>query len=178
MKSMTFPLGILLSLLVISANCQELVLKGIKLGMTFDQVAALHPELKCPPIEVCMIPGKHTVATMRTFAGSNVEKWVLDFRDGGKLGVASLYLETSAASAITRALTDKFGKPEKTEETEFKTQGGLKTTQLSTTWGKPEAFLQVKSRYGNIREMVVRLGSISFIESRNRSNLDKAKKDL
>ncbi len=170
--------GIVAVLVITPAKGQELDIKGIKLGMTMDQVATLHVDFRCPPIELCMIPGKHAVASMRTFADSSVEKWVLDFRDGGKLGAISVYLDSAVATKAMQALTEKFGKAEKTDETEFKTQGGLRAKQVTMTWGRPEAFLQVKSPYGNIREMVVRLSSTSFLESRNKSAVGKAKSDL
>jgi hypothetical protein len=114
MKLTTAALVLATAIAAAAYGAQQVAeIKGLRLGMTPEQVNALHPQLQCSPgSDECFLDTT-TVSKefeLRALGGFDVRKWELHFVDG-KLAKLGAVLFERHDDELAAALAEKYGKP-------------------------------------------------------------------
>lgn len=114
-----------------AAPAEPLALKGFRIGMTQQQAQALHPELICEDHSSCRYSGfrNTTDRELDRLADFEANEWKLSFSDG-RLEQLTVTLHDRKDLEVVQALTDKYGKPKKTEIVQKNLVGGQWTDSI------------------------------------------------
>lgn len=182
MKRRFFKIAVVLVLLLPSlaelAFAEELAIKGIKLGMTREELISLNPGLDCTPVCRYRRTQNVDVPTLQTLGAEPVESWWFEFSSDNKLMSADAKLNSRSGPSILTAFTEKFGKPSTSEASEFKTAAGYKGPKQTNTWVRGDTLIAVIFPHGKITDMTVTIYSKSVREEQIKSRQERAKKDL
>ena len=156
----------------------EFELKGIRLGMTKDELVTAHPGLDCSLVCYYTRGRSKSARSLDTLGGAPVKTWDFKFNSEGKLASGYAILHASSGATITAALTEKFGKPASVEEGEFKTAAGYKGPKVTTTWVEGDNIITFANPSGKIDEMRVEIYSKVQREAEIEAFKARSKKDL
>ena len=154
-------------------------IKGVRIGMTKEELGAAHPGLDCGVIcyHADTLSSRHA-KTLETLAGVHVKTWWFKFAPDGKLTSSSAILRSSSGPVVTSAFIEKFGKPTAVETAEFKTAAGYRGPKQTTSWADGDTVVTVSYPYGKITEMKVEIYSKAQREAEIEAFKSKSKKDL
>lgn len=154
-----------------------LEIKGIRVGMDANEVRPKFESRDCMTSS-CYRFRKYGKAANEfdSFAGAVVEYVRVDFSED-RLVRMNMTMSAGSAGLVFAALSEKYGKAVR-EENEFKTKGGVTTTQVVNTWTQGDAELVAESPSGKIDEMRITLVSKAQRLKDTEKLKEKALKDL
>lgn len=156
----------------------EFDIKGVKIGMTRDELVAAHPGLNCDALCFYSDTPSRRAKTLETLAGARVNSWWFKFAPDGKLKSSYVILGASSGPVVTSAFIEKFGKPTTAETSEFKTAGGYSGPKQETSWVDGDTVISVAHPYSKITEMKVEIYSKTQRDADVEAFRAKSKKDL
>jgi len=156
----------------------EFDIKGVKIGMTREELIAAHPGLNCDVACFHAETPSRRVKTLETLAGARVSAWWFKFSPDGKLKSSNVTLGASSGPVVTSAFIEKFGKPTTAETSEFRTAGGYSGPKQETTWVDGDTVIMVAHPYSKIIEMKVEIYSKTQRDADVEAFRAKSKKDL
>jgi hypothetical protein len=173
------------SQLVSNGYAQQLELKGVKIGMSRDEVKALHPKLACDKPTHCLYVGTHTmlsqdVGTLKTIAEVPIDSFYVSIEDNVVVYV-SIGVDLLSRTNVLIALTEKYGKPTVSTSDEYRSMGGQMYRRQTDKWESGADWLKLETRFTKPVVTEVVLGNVE-VQRKNAERLkDKAKanaKDL
>jgi hypothetical protein len=120
-------------------------IKGVKIGMSAEEVKAKFPHLKCAPMkdgrEICgdSRPADKPTYSMvapelESFGGQRVLGFLVQF-NGGAVRFVSVRLKSSDFIYVTAALEEKYGPPKVKSDSVVQNRMGAKFDQSEYQWG-------------------------------------------
>lgn len=169
-----------LTLASAAAYCQQSDFKGLAFGAT--QVAALQvfPDFQCGGGGNCPVL-EPRVGRFFTYAGQLVNRCTLRFVDGQFVG-ADVVWPAGGFAIVRAALEAKHGQPSNVVEEDFKTQGGLASTNTVVTWKLAAGgYVRITRFSGSITEGSVKIRSAAGDKADSeqlRKEIERAKADV
>lgn len=164
--------------LTVSAAPPPLELKGLTPGMTRNEINELYPGQ-------CRFLGEDDWArgcdntpygTLGTIASEEVQFIDLVFIEGGKLGGVYMMIKPSSFSAISSAMTTKFGKPLKADRSVVENRVGVKFQQEILIWKRGGRTLEIRKYTNNLDTGTIFMGSDEFMKNLSKSATETARR--
>lgn len=171
-------------------------IKKTRLGMSFAEFSSLYPivagrckddggmktcdfyahadadqcQLERRMLGYCKPP---RVPELETVADCRVMTWYFFFLEG-KLGHEEIQLESKCYSSISLGFLQKFGKPNKTENSKIKTKGGGEFNQVEQVWLSNEETMTLEKYGTSINDTYVTLSGSEYRKMKSKEIEKKA----
>lgn len=158
------PAAALAALLLPAVACAApLELKGMRPGMTKDELAAARPEIvaRCfqnsttGGLELCRYVGAAATGELDTFAGAFVQSWTASL-SGGRVVSVAILLHSNFFDRVADAMVERFGKPARRDGA-TQNRLGARFDQAELTWRRDGHVLQITKRAGSVDDTIVTL---------------------
>ena len=142
MKTLSFVIG----LIVVSLNANALELKGVRLGMTYDELVAAYPNGEQSPMRPrlnglsCLSGNTFCTVDVGTVAGV-ASVLQVSLRDGKVADAYMGRISPEQFDGVVMALQEKFGKPASTTQGYVQNRMGGKFDNPSYVWNFPDGKL-------------------------------------
>lgn len=182
MKAVAFIAGLVTCW---AAAEEPLELKGIRPGMTYEQLNTAVPGIPCslaPKVKRCGISGglKGTPETMNTLAGRSVKLWSMAFTPDMRVAAVMLSLTPADFDAVRLALEEKYG-PATTREVPIQNRMGATFKNTVSVWKRGDAVLELEKYGGSLDRMGITLLEPKLADEafgNDKATAKKAVKDL
>ena len=150
-----------------ASQAAELDIKGLKPGMSLEQIKELFPDFHC--IEADTTDADMVCDAPRYYAGANSEISV--FLLDNKVMIIIVTFESGSFDDVISALKEKFGKPALILKNPVQNMMGATFVNHSILWIKGDKHLTAKRYDSKITESSVMLSSVSSL-----NRLEKGRK--
>jgi hypothetical protein len=157
-----------------SALADSLDIKGVKPGMSIEELKTLYPNVICHDLTNPMVDHACRQPNV-TYAGTGANMTVY-FLDGVSTGV-SVNLDSKNFDVVVGALKEKYGNPTNIDEREIQTGMGKILTNTLLVWKRGNSRLRAERYSSKITESSVMLMDDKSVErSHERKTLDTKKR--
>jgi hypothetical protein len=162
-----------LALTLVALNSEAYELKGLRLGMTPEELYGAAPEFQAamtqaPELNSCVTDGnfrrcdisimsyammKPFDAQYSTLADLPVARWTLSFLDGRLAIIEATVRPRIAPREVVEPLIEKYGKPASRETKPFLTREGRREPRDLALWrsGPERLIVDASSQFGSVR---------------------------
>lgn len=164
-----------LALLLLAASAihaEEFDIKGLRLGMTEDEVREILPGVKCADIKRASQPPRFCLDNQSSIAG-HPARFNVSLRNGVVVTIIARFKNESGAD-VQRAALAKFGKPADTQKTQARTTTGF-ADRIVLLWPAPGAMLILSRTDDGVSEGWLNLASQAEMETFKKSRESKDK---
>jgi len=139
------------------SNASELAIKGIRPGMSLEDVKAIHPVIQCGYFSSAESDTACLVGGMVTFGGARGDMDVL--MKGGKVTTVSVEVDSKDYAPVVEAIKKKYGKPTYAEMKKLQNGFGAVYISHEYTWLRSNAVLWASQYSGSVEQSSFRLST-------------------
>lgn len=172
-------LGLMLSSTSVLAGEIPTGFQSVKWGATVSDLQAAHPGAKCSASRRTAIGDSSCYVSSMAIAGARGDVlffFYLEPSDPRALGFGgySFNFKSDDFNRVRAAFIERYGEPQKTEDEDIKTQGGLSLMNSVLSWDWPGVTARLERYAGRIDRSIIRVRTAaSDIEFRRRADEEK-----